>query len=334
MSQKRKRRGFTLVELLVVIAIIGILVALLLPAIQAAREAARRTECSNNLKQLGLAIQNYHDTYNKIPPGSVAGGTGAHSETVFVRILPYLEESAAYDQLAAIGFGRHANYWCGSNNATTTAIRKILTELRPKAVRCPSSVFPDTRSEMGDPLVVTSYVPIAGSNSDPSTDTTLGNRGHVSGGGCFPPGNELLKFAHILDGLSNTIMIGEQSNFLIDDGTANRTPYANSGLWMGIKNSRTPKGDGTWQGSSPNNDIRAYAFTTIRQGPNPIRPAGSAVPQWARQQDHNTALTSAHPGGIMVVLADGSVRFIPDSIKLSNLKNLADRADGNVLESF
>ena len=94
----RARRGFTLVELLVVIAIIGILVALLLPAVQAAREAARRTQCTNNLKQLGLAVHNYENTNKELPPGGLTPTGGSYGHSWWVRILPYIEQGNVYDK--------------------------------------------------------------------------------------------------------------------------------------------------------------------------------------------------------------------------------------------
>ncbi len=124
-SESRKLRGFTLVELLVVIAIIGILIALLLPAVQAAREAARRSQCSNNLKQIGLALHNYHDTMNVFPPGSI-NGNNELGWTVF--ILPYIEQSALYDQ---VNFNQAAR----GNIDSTEARTRIETYLCPSATQ-------------------------------------------------------------------------------------------------------------------------------------------------------------------------------------------------------
>src|SRR5262245_9139816 len=112
-------RAFTLVELLVVIAIIGVLVALLLPAVQTAREAARLMQCANNLKQIGLAFHNYESTHKVLPPETMCVGAGTHGPTAFVHILPQIEQSGLYDRLASVGFGATVSYWMGSANAKT-----------------------------------------------------------------------------------------------------------------------------------------------------------------------------------------------------------------------
>src|SRR4051812_11942083 len=105
-----KSKAFTLVELLVVIAIIGVLVALLLPAVQTAREAARRMQCANNLKQIGLAFHNYESTFKVLPPETMCPATGVHGPTAFVHILPQIEQSGIYDRLASVGFGNTVSF--------------------------------------------------------------------------------------------------------------------------------------------------------------------------------------------------------------------------------
>ena len=114
-------RGFTLIELLVVIAIIAVLIALLLPAVQSAREAARRTQCVNNLKQLGLACHAYESSFKVLPPETMCSGT--NGPTAFVHILPQIEQSALYDRLASVGFGTAVSYWLESTNPNTPRIR-------------------------------------------------------------------------------------------------------------------------------------------------------------------------------------------------------------------
>ncbi|MCA9085873.1 MAG: DUF1559 domain-containing protein [Planctomycetaceae bacterium] len=113
-ARPRIRRGFTLIELLVVIAIIAILIALLLPAVQQAREAARRTQCKNVLKQFGLAVHNYHDVYNQFPSAATAGirsGTNCfHQPSLWIKLLPYMDQAPLFNQLSDIGFGCHVNY--------------------------------------------------------------------------------------------------------------------------------------------------------------------------------------------------------------------------------
>ena len=138
---RRPRPGFTLVELLVVIAIIGILVALLLPAIQAAREAARRSQCVNNLKQLALAMHNYSDTHRCIPPGVLAQNPFPYRNgSWLVRIMPHIEQTAAYGQ-----FEFNQTDWTGQDAADRNAW--IKAELRVSTFRCPSCTLPRTRVE-------------------------------------------------------------------------------------------------------------------------------------------------------------------------------------------
>lgn len=137
------RRAFTLVELLVVIAIIGVMVGLLLPAVQAAREAARRMSCSNNMKQVGLALHNYHDTFTLFPHNAHAFGnnnTGCGASWL-VRLLPYLDQGAAYSQLDFVTASDWTMQYQSSANAA------VVAELRVPGLNCPSSPLPTTRSQ-------------------------------------------------------------------------------------------------------------------------------------------------------------------------------------------
>lgn len=339
MMYSRHRFAFTLVELLVVIAIIGILIALLLPAVQAAREAARRAQCSNNLKQLGLGVHNYHDTFNVFPPAVMVpdGNAQIHTATAFVRLLPFIEQLPLYRQLSDVGFGSATSYYLGSGSTNTALIRKILTDVKIPAYRCPSSPLPETRpvsSTYPVEIMVPSYVLIAGSNTHSSTDTHGCNSAHHSAGGLFP-GNVVYSFRDIIDGSSNTLAVSEQSNWVTGIATENRTAFGGSGSWMGLTNPRIPKGVGTWSSTGShdvnyaNTDTRCFANTTIRQTPNPTSTAN-----WQKHSGCNTPLTSAHPGGVQGLLADGSVRFISDTIDLDNLKHLADKDDGHVIKEY
>jgi len=195
-----KTKAFTLVELLVVIAIIGVLVALLLPAVQSAREAARRMQCANNLKQIGLAFHNYESTFKVLPPETMCVGAGTHGPTAFVHILPQIEQSALYDRLASVGFGANVSYWMGSSNANTPKIRAALDGYIIKGYRCPSSIMTKFRIVVDANLMVPSYAMIAGSNLHQTTDHNGQNGGHCSAGGLFtgrPPAGAFYAFLRI-----------------------------------------------------------------------------------------------------------------------------------------
>ena len=240
-----KRRGFTLVELLVVIAIIGVLVALLLPAVQAAREAARRMQCGNNMKQIGLALQNYHDTFLSLPYGARArfiagvpipqGQTNRVGPSWYVGILPFCEQKALYDLMDARD-KIDGRYDQAGNNLTTMG--GVAKGQKISWMLCPSSPLPQQEtkgsgnSRTRPLLVVPSYVGIMGatgggritSQDTPFMETRCPSRnitsGFVSQGGLLTI-NQAYGMAAATDGTSNTIIVGEASDFFFT-GPANK----------------------------------------------------------------------------------------------------------------
>jgi len=219
MAQRHgKWKGFTLVELLVVIAIIGILIALLLPAVQAAREAARRSQCTNNLKQLGLALHNHHDTYLRFPPG------GARDQPPFgkvetdwgsswlVYILPFVEQKPLYDQWE---FQNSSGVFSAHNMA-------LINGLVIPGYACPSSPLPTQWADQqhgNTRRMAVHYVGVSGAapglipNYTESRVNTVNNGGIVGGGGFLFP-NGKLRFADITDGTTNVLAASEHGNWI------------------------------------------------------------------------------------------------------------------------
>ena len=332
-----RRKGFTLVELLVVIAIIGILIALLLPAVQAAREAARRSQCTNNLKQIGVAMHNYHDSFKSLPSGDVIG---SHGPSGWVLILPFMEQGAIHDQLEFLRVG----YWFGHVNSDRNM---ELHEFQLDTLFCPSCPLDPFKSQNcascsvqptnGRQLMAGTYILINGADDHQTTDH-LALRGPISAGGCFLR-DRAIRFRDILDGTSNTILVGEQSGWGYN-ASGTKVDIRNmpgSGIWMGGDHRANPNGDGSMSAASSNaNHHRCYAMTTIAVpvGFNSqLTPDGSGSPG-TRVNDCNTPIQSAHPGGANILLGDGSVRFISETVELQTLRNLANRDDGNVLGEF
>lgn len=341
MLYRQASHGFTLVELLVVIAIIGTLVGLLLPAVQAARESARRTSCSNNLKQLGLGLLNHHEA-KLVFPGSVGASVKGQSNTVswISRILPYIEETAIYERI------NFSDQWAGQ--LTTAKNVSLPTLLCPSSPISPKAISPPVAAP--DWVQGASYVAISGaSNGDQTTtgglipgfaETRINTAvtAYVAAGGVLFSNGErpsvglksTLKI--VTDGLSKTLLLGEQSDFLVDTSGVKRAwtsgGYCNGWLY------------GSWgEGTPPNmtSNAATWSSTTIRWpinrksgwtgGNNGVNDGGVAC----YAQD-NAPLTSAHSGGVLSCMADGSVQFLSDSTTLAVLAQLATRDDGQSVQ--
>ena len=305
------RRGFTLIELLVVIAIIAILVALLLPAVQQAREAARRSSCKNNLKQIGLALHNYHDTHNVLPPMIVVSrfdpqfladpATTDHVEgwgwQAF--LLPFVEQGSLYDA-AGIGRGRLLH---DELNASATQVISTY--------RCPSDPGP----LRGRQRFLTTG---AGSNYGVINSHRSGAwSGGTNATGCFWADSSTA-FRHITDGLSNTMAVGECTDSL-------------RGTQMYLK---------AWAGSKHGNGGNAIDDVAL-SGRWPMNDITGTVDQRAE------ALSSQHKGGAQILLFDGSVRFLSENVQFittpsdsnataadSVYEYLMHKSDGQVVGEF
>ena len=324
MTKFRRHNGFTLIELLVVIAIIAILIALLLPAVQQAREAARRSQCKNNLKQLGLAIHNYHDVYNLLPPGGTHSGWGI---SFFAFLLPYIDQANVYNQLdfavknnsIGPGFVNYGTPYCNNLQALNGVI--------PPGYICPSSALPKSRSMQSTMQLVPSYVGIAGddiylSGSQALTSSSGATLGVISSTGALvctnSAGGGAISLAAILDGSSNQLLIGEQSawGYSATSQTVDiRTAYNWSG-WMGCN----------WSDRLMNNTTIRYPINTRDSTVQGIYVSGNSA--------NNTGMNSQHTGGAHSLLADGRVQFLGDATDLTLLKNLSTRADGNIIGEF
>ncbi|NLX99342.1 MAG: DUF1559 domain-containing protein [Rhodopirellula sp.] len=325
----RNRSGFTLVELLVVIAIIGILIALLLPAVQAAREAARRSQCTNNMKQIGLAVHNYHDTYNKLPASQRSSGDDNPSRAVsgHVGLLPYLEAGTVYDKF---NFFTGLTWLGGTYTGDPAHYQAVTANIA--TFRCPSSSHADTLNYNGNCgsgaypalncMAIAEYEPIMGSDARSSCQGPWSNPASLynywSVCGCHIR-NGSLGFRDVKDGTSNTMSFGEYSDATEGQGwSPDRSHRDLSHPWsMGYC-------------TAASTAQHSYGGKTIAFPPNS---KAYYAYSWSQPATWSTisaaALKSGHPGGINVLLCDGSVRFLSETINLVTYKNLADRADGN-----
>lgn len=333
LNRRFHRRGFTLIELLVVIAIIAVLIALLLPAVQQAREAARRSQCRNNLKQYGLAIHNYHSTNKYLPPGNAVWDqvprVGWH-----VRILPEVDQAGLFKQLRFQGpyssttdVGTNPGQFPSAGTLGDLR-RQFLSdkkEARAHTVslfRCPSDSTPLIRGGWAQ----ASYCGSLGANSVPSAtvacrvyegfDIPANSAGHGNSNqsgrisGVFSRFGAAIKFANVKDGLSNTIFVGE------------------------ILHPCNNHGEGWW---SRNGAANAHASTISPLNnrntcPDPwkqvINPACTATNQY----NYSWGFKSEHAGGVQFLFGDGAVRFINNNISYQMYQYLGAKADRQSVE--
>ncbi|MGN6133351.1 MAG: DUF1559 family PulG-like putative transporter [Aureliella sp.] len=332
----RRAQAFTLVELLVVIAIIGILVGLLLPAVQAAREAARRMQCSNNVKQLALASHNYHDATKSFPVcffdnagTSLTSPRDGRQTSWMIGILPYIEQTALYNQIdPRFGLTNDPRSIGPTNPPTVPSNAWVATQKVP-AFKCPSDHSPDVLNARSDTtgnsnaiaFALTSYKGVCGanwgwgayqSNTTPWTNTRFGvsTNGLDRGNGIFFRGWGFpykTNMRDIIDGTSNTLMIGEAVGL-----------YSQWNWWW-LNNATT-------------------ATTSIPMNASPVCSAAAGLTKEAGliacrgDWNNNYSFYSKHTGGGNFALADGSVRFVSDSIDRDIYRGMATIGGSEVVQ--
>jgi prepilin-type N-terminal cleavage/methylation domain-containing protein len=336
-SQVSRRKAFTLIELLVVIAIIAVLIALLLPAVQQAREAARRTQCKNHLKQLGLAIHNYHDTFvTTVPPGyinlTLAGTLSGWGWNTM--LLPYLDQAPLYNTLTA----GTLNFSSGLGSLTTTAAPTGTIQSILNALRCPSD---PAQSIVAVNLIQgtaptpnptqfgrSNYVGVAGWDpSNPTTGATAFAIGVYSNpsppagysaltvvadqfGGTFGA-NSRRGFRDMTDGTSNIIVVGERYTPATTTAAA---AVLGDAEWAGVTANNTPVGQAMALGEAT---LRInYGFSSTAQRPI------------------TSGFGSMHTGGCHFLMGDGAVRFVSENVDLTTLRNLSRVSDGQITGDF
>jgi prepilin-type N-terminal cleavage/methylation domain-containing protein/prepilin-type processing-associated H-X9-DG protein len=368
-----RRRGFTLIELLVVVAIIAVLIALLLPAVQSAREAARRSQCTNNMKQIGLALHNYHNVNDCFPPGALGLFTGGAAPTgtlnnnwspsAHVRLLANLEQQAMFNAVNwYVGIYADA-YGSLANGTVSTA--------RVSVFLCPSDTPPTNVGVGNAPLNTTTA---AGNNYFACLGSTLEFAGQQNGG---PPngmfqyvgtlGNGRIGTRDVRDGVSNTIAFGE---WKVGTGNYNLVTIPSDVIMLGSLPAGTTRNNGTLNFPNPTlvasfqawlNQCRAGAGASANRGnhqtvglgdhwavgltglsmgntvlaPNPPFPNCNLTAGSGNSLDNcgMYGMASYHPGGANLLMGDGSVKFLKDSTDKKVVWALGSRDQGEVIDA-
>lgn len=321
MRRAPSRAGFTLIELLVVIAIIAVLIALLLPAVQQAREAARRTQCKNNLKNIGLALHNYHDTYLMFPTSNVVRLTGPNTPpprgdgwSWHARILPQIEQSALYNQVASI---------MGTDIDGTTSPRQLLAgrDTRLSVFQCPThpGVGSSPANPSKDGYQVSTYNAVVGTvcfNDDQLDEVT--DVGYKKSNGMFSI-NHCTTMGDVADGTSNTLFVAEVQDEINGAPNSNRLPGSDR------KYCFSGGGDG-----NPPTDITETVVGMESNDPiNANHRDASGF-----YNNNGEYAGSYHTGGAHFLLTDGTVRFISQNINMTTYMGLGTRAGGEVVGEF
>jgi len=334
-------RGFTLIELLVVIAIIAILIALLLPAVQQAREAARRTQCKNNLKQLGLAMHNYLDTHSSFPPNGVLNGTGSQEWSAQAFVLPFLEGGNLYNNIDFnVGYG-HAN------NTGTVPGRVHVKIMRIPVLLCPSDPKDSMRvTAAGLP----EHYPLSygvGRGIYQVASVSAGGAINGDGGAAFKY-NGVTRDRDFTDGMSNTVAMSEvkcKTPRFHDWHAAPAAVPATSGAF-GAFGGAFSDSNGHTEWVSGNTIHTGFTTTFTPNTKVPYTTGGTEYDvsfSGTREAELDTTNTftravvtsrSYHVGAVHSMLMDGSVRGISSNIDLQTWQNLGQRSDGKVVGEF